>query len=85
MDGDVLKGDEYTKVILAPVPCDAHVGILDVLEDRAHIGKQAVAFGLSIHSLNRRMWPMSTVAMHQAPSRLASRKALARRINSLGR
>ena len=48
MDGDVLKGDEYAKVILAPVPCDAHAGILDVLEDRAHIGKQAVAFGLSI-------------------------------------
>ena len=48
MDGDVLKGDECAKVILAPVPCDAHVGILDVLEDRAHIGKQAVAFGLSI-------------------------------------
>ena len=33
MDGDVLKGDEYTKVILAPVPCDAHIGILDVLEE----------------------------------------------------
>lgn len=48
MDGDVPKGDEYAKVILAPVPCDAHAGILDVLEDRAHIGKQAVAFGLSI-------------------------------------
>ena len=48
MDGDVLKGDAYAKVILALVPCDAHIGILDVLEDRAHIGKQAVAFGLSI-------------------------------------
>lgn len=48
MDGDVLKGDEYAKVILAPVPCDAHVGILDVLENRAHIGEHAVALGLSV-------------------------------------
>ena len=48
MDGDVLKGDEYAKVILAPVSCDSHIGILDVLEDRAHIGKHTVAFGLSI-------------------------------------
>ena len=48
MDGDVLKGDEYAKVILAPVPCDAHIGILDVLEDRAHIGEYAVAFGLAV-------------------------------------
>ena len=48
MDGVVLKGDEYAKVILAPVPCDAHVGILDVLEDRAHIGEHAVALGLSV-------------------------------------
>ena len=48
MDGDVLKGDEYTKVILSPVPCDAHIGILDVLEDRAHIGEYAVALGLAV-------------------------------------
>ena len=48
MDGDVLKGDEYTKVILAPVPCDAHIGILDVLEDCAHIGEYAVALGLAV-------------------------------------
>ena len=48
MDGDVLKGDEYAKVILAPVPCDAHIGILDVLEDRAHIGEYAVALGLAV-------------------------------------
>ena len=48
MDGAALKGDEYAKVILAPVPCDAHVGILDVLEDRAHIGEHAVALGLSV-------------------------------------
>ena len=48
MDGVVFKGDEYAKVVLAPVPCDAHVGILDVLEDRAHIGEHAVALGLSV-------------------------------------
>ena len=48
MDGDVLKGDEYAKVILAPVPCDAHVGVLDILEDRAHIGEYAVTFGLAV-------------------------------------
>ena len=48
MDGVVLKGDEYAKVILAPVPCDAHIGILDILEDRAHIGEHAVALGLAV-------------------------------------
>ena len=48
MDGAALKGDEYAKVILAPVPCDAHIGILNVLEARAHIGEHAVALGLSV-------------------------------------
>ena len=48
MDGVVLKGDEYAKVVLAPIPCDAHVGILDVFEDRAHVGERAVALGLSV-------------------------------------
>ncbi len=48
MDGVVLKGDENAKVVLAPVSCDAHLGILDVFEDRAHIGEHAVAFGLSV-------------------------------------
>lgn len=33
---------------MAPVSCDAHVGILDILEDRAHIGEHAVALGLSV-------------------------------------
>ena len=33
---------------MAPVSCDAHLGILDVLEDRAHIGEYAVALGLSV-------------------------------------
>ena len=48
MDGVVLKGDEYAKVVLAPVPCDAHIAILDILEDRAHIGEHAVALGLAV-------------------------------------
>ena len=48
MDCVVLKGDEYAKVVLAPVSCDAHVGILDVLEDRAYVGEHAVAFGLPV-------------------------------------
>ena len=48
MDGVVLKGDENAKVVLAPVSCDAHLGILDVFEDRAHIGEHAVALGLSV-------------------------------------
>ena len=48
MDGDVLKGDEYAKAILAPVSCDSHIGILNVLEDRAHIGEHAVALGLAV-------------------------------------
>ena len=48
MDGVALKGNEYAKVVLAPVSCDAHVGILDVLEDRAHVGEHAVALGLSM-------------------------------------
>lgn len=48
MDGVVFKGDEYAKIVLAPVPCDAHGGILDVLENRAHIGEYAVALGLSV-------------------------------------
>ena len=48
MDGVVLKGDENAKVVLAPVSCDAHLGILDVFEDRAHIGEHAVALDLSV-------------------------------------
>ena len=44
----VLKGYEQTKVVLSPVSRDTHVGVLDILEHRAHIGKHTVAFGLSI-------------------------------------
>ena len=43
-----LKGYEQTKVVLPPVSRDTHVGVLDILEHRAHIGKHTVAFGLSI-------------------------------------
>ena len=33
---------------MAPVPCDAHIGILDVLEDCTYVGEHAVALGLSV-------------------------------------
>ena len=44
----VLKGYEQTEVVLPPVSRGTHVGVLDILEHRAHIGEYAVALGLAV-------------------------------------
>ena len=69
MDGVALKGDEYAKVVLAPVPRNAHICILDIFEDRAHIGEHAVALGLSVPFVEQPH--MSHIDGGDAPSTVA--------------
>lgn len=48
MNRIAVKGSKDAKVVHAPVARNAHARVLDILKHRAHIGKHAVALGLSV-------------------------------------